>query len=177
MGREELETAKYKQLPKEFYWKREQINGSLFSGELGIKVLGFFFFKMREIIACLYADGMIQEREKKWMMWKKIFWGIPLSSEQSMWPGTPEEEEALDNNMDISSVVVSKKARNMVVDTGRRVDIVLVGSVEILLWLLQFSQWWRSKVISCHEDGEWSSGNLRSEKKYEIFIYESGTVK
>lgn len=46
--------------------------------------------------------------------------------------GTQDGGETLDDNMDISSVAASGKARNMVVDTGRRVVIVWVGTVGIL---------------------------------------------
>lgn len=45
--------------------------------------------------------------------------------------GTSDEGETLDNNMNISSVVPSGKARNMVVDTGRRIVRVWVGSENI----------------------------------------------
>lgn len=41
--------------------------------------------------------------------------------------GTSDEGETLGDNMNISSVVPSGKATNMVVDTGRRIVIVLVG--------------------------------------------------
>lgn len=57
---------------------------------------------------------------------------IPLYSGEDMGFGTQDGGETLDDNMDISSVVASGKARNMVVDTGRRVVIVWVGTVGIL---------------------------------------------
>ena len=54
-----------------------------------------------------------------------------MNSVEDMGFGTSDKGETLDDNMNISSVLQSAKARNMVVDTGRRIVIVWVGSENI----------------------------------------------
>ena len=54
-----------------------------------------------------------------------------MNSGEDMGFGTSDEGETLDDNMNISSVLPSGKARNMVVDTCRRIVIVWVGSENI----------------------------------------------